>query len=654
MDHWAHDPWADDAREPAPAPPPPGDAASRPVATAAPAASAAAASPWAAPGSVGKAAEADALWSSPWGAAGDDHYEPKLPSAVVQQDNGGWGGSDPFAAHVPHVDESIGAKKSDGGWAPASSGEEGEVVPAVPSRRDSFQSEVRLQDAKTHRWDDHTSNAVAVVQLDGTFEDSRANEVAEEDDEGLSDDVDSIVIRKPHPIEFLDLSLIDDLLGPRPAPEDTRERHTASAYLLSSIGAKRAWHKLSRRETLRAVNSGQEDDAYVRVSWKVSRIRGDVMDIVSNWRPQTLSIVSGSVSGADDVFRWGAREPDSAAPPKTSVGTALPRRSAVDDRAKEASEEDPVLFSWSSVAADTGNWGTPKDEPAKDVRVETKIPEDVGNPPAEMPDDLKPLPLLQKPSTKPNEDHGPSVTIHSALPLTPKSADADDEWGDMVDSSREIAIESPPITSSPSPSLTKQSPTLSTSGISTDHNAPDDAPPAEDVRRAPIGPPTPTSPLLTDAPQPRSGLSVDPRAQRAAQSSQGPEMPAPFFSDLQPKASAVRSYLIKKATGARRAAPASLADDDGDAPPPVRKPEDGAVTFDSGDEESPLATSEAWHARRGLPVAAAEEVAPADEPRLGDTAAPPLLQARIQAEQGLREEAERVIAGLGSFAYMLQ
>jgi hypothetical protein len=420
------------------------------------------------------------------------------------------------------------------------------------------------------------------------------------------------------------------------------------------VGAKRAWHKLSRRETLRAVNSGQEDDAYVRVSWKVSRVRADVTGIVSGWQPQNLAFAGGGAAGREDVFRWDSRASESGAAARSPVGLAVPPGSGADGRAKEVPEEEPVRFNWSSVAADTGNWDTPKDEaekPVEAVQTETKT-EDAGISLPEIPEEAKPHPLLLKPSSKPED----RVNVRSDLPLTPKSTENDDDWGDMVGSSREVAIDSPPTTSSPSPSLTKRSPAFSDPEISTDHSQPDDAPLTDDGGKATASAP----PFDTRRPPPSRGAAVDPRAQRAAASSHGPEMPAPFFSDLQPKAAAVRSYLIRKAADSQRGAPPS--------PPtttspvveervPARSLHGDGAPLDSSDEESPLATSEAWHAHDGAAAEAAAvagKTVPGDGLRLGDGLALPEAKEQVQVVQGLHEDAKRIIDRLGSFAYMLK
>jgi hypothetical protein len=680
MDHWggaADDPWAD-ARGPTAAGslPPPSDALltrgrDPPVVTrvVAPAVSAAA---WAA----AEVAPADTPWTTPWAAGndGDDDYGPetKLGSTAAQTDNGGWGGADPFAAGTRTAGEHVGAeKRTGGGWSRASS-EEDRRRSAVQSRRDSLQLEVRLQDPETKPGLDGESGPETVAvgprdgwwpaaaAVDGTLGDGRADGTAEEDQEQPDDGDDAIQIRAPRPIEFLDLSLIDDLVGPRrpgdesPAPPGA----PSSSSLLASTGAKRAWHKLSRRETLRAVDSGESDAAYVRVSWKVSRIRGDVMGIVARWRPQSgaAATVANGAERDGDVFRWDSVGPErgaasDGAPVESPVGTAVRQRSGLDGRSAE-----PVLFNWSSVVPDTGDWDTPDEagKTAKEREIEAKSPGgEIADPATETLEELKPPPLLLKPSApKLGEDHGNSVTIHSDLPLTPKTTE-DDDWGDMVDSSREINIASPPITSSPSPSLTKRSPIVaaesapvfSDSGMFIeDHDVPDDAPPGapdDDVQKT-------TIPVPFETPSPSSRVVVDPRAQRIAHN-QGPDLPAPFFSDLPPKAGGVRSYLIKKATNSQRPATRLLDGEDG----PAQHLEDSGA-FESKDGGSPSVTSETWNAQNILAITTTEQTAPIDLPHLEDNLTPPLSNVQIRAGQDLHEDAKRVIDGLGSFGYMLK
>ncbi|KAI8933348.1 hypothetical protein NX059_009969 [Plenodomus lindquistii] len=148
-----------------------------------------------------------------------------------------------------------------------------------------------------------------------------------------------------------DAVLLDELFPPLQGSVKQEEAPEDPIY---STSGRKAWYRLTRRQTLREYNSGNADDNYVRVTWANSEIRKEVNKTVGRWAREDR--LSGTGAGARASFYW-----DTAAPPdpkipmghsrtKTSVPTpraAIPARHSLPP----VTTNVPVAFNWSSATA---------------------------------------------------------------------------------------------------------------------------------------------------------------------------------------------------------------------------------------------------------------------------------------------------------------
>jgi hypothetical protein len=130
-----------------------------------------------------------------------------------------------------------------------------------------------------------------------------------------------------------------------------------------STSARKAWYRLTRKQTMREFNHGDNDDNYIRVNWTNSRVRSDVHKTVARWAREDR--ISGTGPGARASFYWDTPAP---AEPTTPFGhsrtqssvpttkTALPARQSLPPLATNGS----AAFDWSSSAsADPWNFESP-------------------------------------------------------------------------------------------------------------------------------------------------------------------------------------------------------------------------------------------------------------------------------------------------------
>ncbi|KAF1962388.1 hypothetical protein CC80DRAFT_487859 [Byssothecium circinans] len=143
-----------------------------------------------------------------------------------------------------------------------------------------------------------------------------------------------------------------DAVEPGEAPDDP---------IYSSSETRKAWYRLTRKETLREYNSGLDYDTYIRVTWKTSHIRSEVNKVVSRWA--TEDRMAGRGPGARASFYW-----DTSAP-KDQKTQFHPRRKStvsvsnpIGQTTQLITSELPAAFNWSSAATEAGPW---KDENAR-------------------------------------------------------------------------------------------------------------------------------------------------------------------------------------------------------------------------------------------------------------------------------------------------
>ena len=270
----------------------------------------------------------------------------------------------------------------------------------------------------------------------------------------------------------VDLSLIAELL---PLATTSDEPDEAPGDPIYSTPARKAWYRLTRKQTMREYNAGNDDDNYIRVTWPNSHVRTEVNKVVSRWAREDR--ISGTGPGARASFYWDSPAPvqlewkhshsrtASAAPSPVSVE---PVRHSLPPLSTTAS----AAFDWSSPSASmsSDSWTPSKPDMLSPFTPTTlkhpavaKVQRQEGR---AVSVDLTPRksdqtihkrtvsalqpghetatatnlisPLAFSPSTN-KADPWASPSIPGNLTTTPQPADAptdddDDEWGEMVQS----------------------------------------------------------------------------------------------------------------------------------------------------------------------------------------------------------------------------
>ena len=125
-----------------------------------------------------------------------------------------------------------------------------------------------------------------------------------------------------------------------------------------STSARKAWYRLTRKQTMREFNHGDNDDNYIRVTWVNSHVQSEVNKVVGRWAREDR--ISGTGPGARASFYWDTPVPTEPKAPfghmrtQTSVPTtkiALPARQSLPPLATDQA----AAFNWSSPAS-TDPW----------------------------------------------------------------------------------------------------------------------------------------------------------------------------------------------------------------------------------------------------------------------------------------------------------
>ncbi|KAL1799220.1 hypothetical protein ACET3X_003257 [Alternaria dauci] len=156
----------------------------------------------------------------------------------------------------------------------------------------------------------------------------------------------------------LDKTLLDELFPPNDAANQPEEAPDDPIY---STSGRKAWYRLTRKQTMREFNSGNGDDNYIRVTWAGSEVRSQVNKTVARWAREDR--LSGTGPGARASFYWDTPAPPEPINPrghlrtKTSVPTpraveAAPARQSLPP----VSADTPIAFNWSSATTTTDPW----------------------------------------------------------------------------------------------------------------------------------------------------------------------------------------------------------------------------------------------------------------------------------------------------------
>jgi hypothetical protein len=148
-----------------------------------------------------------------------------------------------------------------------------------------------------------------------------------------------------------DTTLIAQLF---PSTEESFEPSEASGDPIHTTSARKAWYRLTRKQTMREFNHGDNDDNYIRVNWTNSHVRTEVNKTVGRWAREDR--ISGNGPGARASFYWDSPAPVETKTPFShsrtqssmpTTKTALPVRQSLPPLATGKA----VAFDWSSSAS---------------------------------------------------------------------------------------------------------------------------------------------------------------------------------------------------------------------------------------------------------------------------------------------------------------
>lgn len=155
---------------------------------------------------------------------------------------------------------------------------------------------------------------------------------------------------------LVDQDLLRELLVPA---KEFKNPDEAADDPIFSTSARKAWYRLTRKQTMREFNNGNDDDNYIRVTWANSNIRSEVDKVVSRWAREDR--LSGRGPGARASFYW-----DTPAPTESRPASMYARQQAsrpisnviapVHGVPQPLSTNVPAAFNWSSPSTSIDPW----------------------------------------------------------------------------------------------------------------------------------------------------------------------------------------------------------------------------------------------------------------------------------------------------------
>lgn len=200
-----------------------------------------------------------------------------------------------------------------------------------------------------------------------------------------------------------DLSLLDQLC---PLPGFRDDLPEVDDSLLSATSVRKAWYRITRKETMREFNSGLDNDTHVRVTWAGSAVQAEVNKVMGRWALEDRIHGKATLNGGTGAtFRWEetiARAPlrpqagidrsgdrlsgpsTSGVSPSVTPAKQRPRSIAISTMRRASLVDDApiVKFGWSSspIAVDrVSEAATPAQEPPS-IKANTSATMERGGP----------------------------------------------------------------------------------------------------------------------------------------------------------------------------------------------------------------------------------------------------------------------------------
>ncbi|USP72819.1 hypothetical protein yc1106_00093 [Curvularia clavata] len=232
----------------------------------------------------------------------------------------------------------------------------------------------------------------------------------------------------------LDTSLLDELFPPQKNQAEPDDVPEDPVY---STSARKAWYRLTRKQTMREFNSGNSDDSYIRVTWLSSQIRSEVHKTVARWAREDR--MSGTGPGAGASFYWDTpatpiepKIPRGHQRTKTSVPTqriAAPVRQSLPPVATNSA----AAFNWSSPTSTIDPWK--QDSPG----LQSAVSSATSNPIAAHSEQTKefraaPMELAHgvgETKEQPSVISPETPAVASTIPPPPPATTSENSWGDF-------------------------------------------------------------------------------------------------------------------------------------------------------------------------------------------------------------------------------
>lgn len=151
-----------------------------------------------------------------------------------------------------------------------------------------------------------------------------------------------------------DLSLAEQIY---PIPESDGDIATPPDDPISTTAERKAWYRLTRRQTLREFNTGTDDDNYVRVTWMNSHIRSEAGKIVGRWATEDRMSARGQVAAGTFFWDQPAAQAESTTldrpgrkRPSLPISTQVRPVAHLQSARPETFGGAPAQFNWSTAA----------------------------------------------------------------------------------------------------------------------------------------------------------------------------------------------------------------------------------------------------------------------------------------------------------------
>jgi len=189
-----------------------------------------------------------------------------------------------------------------------------------------------------------------------TSHDSEKEALSDAAPTSKAEDGDKIDTSRSADTFVVDSDLLRELFAP---PKETEVLKEPPDDPIFSTSARKAWYRLTRKQTLREFNNGNDDDNYIRVTWASSQIRSEVNKTVGRWAREDR--ISGTGPGARASFYWDTPAPIDSKP--ASMHTRQQSSNAASNTITAKRESNPPLstnapaaFDWSSSSAPADPW----------------------------------------------------------------------------------------------------------------------------------------------------------------------------------------------------------------------------------------------------------------------------------------------------------